>query len=142
MCKRFIDWLPLTQPQQGTQPATQACALTGWELNWRPFGAQAGAQSTESHPGRCSIHQPGLYLYFFKSLQTLLLHQCHAFQRYTEDLLFYNRLPGTWFFRLVHFWCHHSVLGLRVVGLINSTPEKCTSWKLAHGNLIQKNAII
>ena len=29
MCKRDINWLPLTHPQLGTWPATQACALTG-----------------------------------------------------------------------------------------------------------------
>ena len=29
MRKRNIDWLPLTCPQLGTWPATQACALTG-----------------------------------------------------------------------------------------------------------------
>ena len=28
-----------------------------WESNWRPFGSQAGAQSTE-------LHQPGLYKNF------------------------------------------------------------------------------
>ena len=29
MCKRNTDWLPLTPPQPGTWPATQAHALTG-----------------------------------------------------------------------------------------------------------------
>ena len=29
MCERNISWLPLTCPQLGTWPATQACALTG-----------------------------------------------------------------------------------------------------------------
>ena len=29
MFKRNIDWLPLTHPQLGTWPTTQACALTG-----------------------------------------------------------------------------------------------------------------
>ena len=29
MCERYIDWLSLAHPQQGTWPATQACALTG-----------------------------------------------------------------------------------------------------------------
>ena len=29
MCKRYMDWLPLTCPQLGTWPLTQACALTG-----------------------------------------------------------------------------------------------------------------
>ena len=27
MCKRYMDWLPLTCPQLGAWPATQACAL-------------------------------------------------------------------------------------------------------------------
>ena len=31
MCERYINWLPLTCPQLGTWPATQACALT---RNW------------------------------------------------------------------------------------------------------------
>ena len=39
-----------------TWPATQACALD-WELNQRPFGSQAGTQSTEPH-------QPGLSMDF------------------------------------------------------------------------------
>ena len=29
MCERNSDWLPLSHPQLGTWPATQACALTG-----------------------------------------------------------------------------------------------------------------
>ena len=29
MCERYIDWLSLSCPQPGTQPVTQACALTG-----------------------------------------------------------------------------------------------------------------
>ena len=29
MCDRYIAWLPLTGPQSGTWPATQACAMTG-----------------------------------------------------------------------------------------------------------------
>ena len=29
MCERNINWLPLSCPQLGTQPTTQACALTG-----------------------------------------------------------------------------------------------------------------
>ena len=28
-CERYIDWLPLTLPQLGTWPTTQACALSG-----------------------------------------------------------------------------------------------------------------
>ena len=39
-------WLPLVRPLLGAWPATQACALD-WELNQRPFGSQAGTQSTE-----------------------------------------------------------------------------------------------
>ena len=37
-------------------PSTQACMLD-WESNWKPFGSQARAQSTE-------LHQPGLYHIF------------------------------------------------------------------------------
>ena len=29
MCKRYINWLPLSHPQLGSWPTTQACALTG-----------------------------------------------------------------------------------------------------------------
>ena len=29
MCERYINRLPLTCPQLGTRPTTQACALTG-----------------------------------------------------------------------------------------------------------------
>ena len=46
------DWLPLTCPQLGTQPATQV--HPDWESNWQPFGSQTVVtQSTEPH-------QPGL----------------------------------------------------------------------------------
>ena len=48
--------LSLTHPLLGTWPTTQACACD-WESNWRPFGSQAGTQSTEPH-------QPGSNLYF------------------------------------------------------------------------------
>ena len=41
-------WLPLARPLLGTWPVTQACALD-CESNRRPFGSQAGAQSTEPH---------------------------------------------------------------------------------------------
>ena len=36
MCERHMDQLPLTHPQLGTKPETQACALTGnrtWDLS-------------------------------------------------------------------------------------------------------------
>ena len=49
MCKRYISWLPLTGPDPGTWPATQACAQLGIH--------QAGTQSTEPH-------QPGLSFFF------------------------------------------------------------------------------
>ena len=42
MCKRNIDWLPLTHPQLGVWPATQACAL-----NHQPFSLQDDTQPTE-----------------------------------------------------------------------------------------------
>ena len=42
---------PLVGPPLGTWPATQMCP--GWEPNQRPFGLQAGTQSTEpQQPGR------------------------------------------------------------------------------------------
>ena len=54
--ERNMDWLPLSSPGQGTLPTTQACAVT--RLNWRPFGSQTGAESTEPH-------HPGLSSYYF-----------------------------------------------------------------------------
>ena len=48
MCKRNMDRLPLTCPQLGTWPTTQACALTG-NRTGQPFGLQDDAQSTEPH---------------------------------------------------------------------------------------------
>ena len=42
MCKRNMDRLPLTRPQLGTWPATQACALTG------------------NHTSNLSVHRPSL----------------------------------------------------------------------------------
>ena len=40
--------MPLADPQWGTWPATQACALTRNQTT-RPFGSQANAQPTEPH---------------------------------------------------------------------------------------------
>ena len=53
--KRNINvWLPLTHPQLGSWPTTQACALD-WESNQQPFDSQAGTQSTEPHQPGCSV---------------------------------------------------------------------------------------
>ena len=54
MHKRHIDWLPLSRPQLGTWPATQACALTWNHTSSRDM--QASTQSTEPH-------QPGMTLF-------------------------------------------------------------------------------
>ena len=51
-------WLPLLHPQLGTQPAPQACALTGNQTS-DPYAWQVGAQSTEPQ-------QPGLFSFIFK----------------------------------------------------------------------------
>ena len=44
-------WLPLTHPHLGTWPSNPGMC-PDWELNWRLFGSQACAQSTE-------LYQPG-----------------------------------------------------------------------------------
>ena len=50
MCERDIDQLPLTCPQPGGWPSTQA-ACSGWESNWRPVGL--GVMPTrQSHIGQ------------------------------------------------------------------------------------------
>ena len=54
MCEKNSDQLPLTCPQPGAWPATQAYALRGIE----PFRLQENAQPTE-------LHQSGLYLTVF-----------------------------------------------------------------------------
>ena len=70
MCKGYTDQLPLAWPKLGTQPATQACALTG---NWT---------------GNLSVHRPALnpmshtsqgYFYFLTSLlsQIRCVYLCH-----------------------------------------------------------------
>ena len=56
-------WLPPILPPLGTWPETQACALN-WEWNQRPFGSQAGTQSTGQH-------RPGLNVKF--SVKTLFV---------------------------------------------------------------------
>ena len=49
---RNIDWLPLTCPQLGTWPATQARALSG---NWTgDVLVLTGVQSTDPHQPGCS----------------------------------------------------------------------------------------
>ena len=47
-------WLPLPAPPTGDL-ARNPGMCPDWELNWQPFGSQAGTQSTEPH-------QPGLKL--------------------------------------------------------------------------------
>ena len=60
-------WLPFMHSLLETWPMIQACALD-WELNWWPFGSQAGTQSTKPH-------QPGPKI-FFKL--TLVLKSSHT----------------------------------------------------------------
>ena len=48
-------WLPLTHPRTGDL-ARNPGMCPDWESNLRPFGSQAGAQSTEPHhPGQGSV---------------------------------------------------------------------------------------
>ena len=47
-------WLPLTHPTTGDLAGNWHV----WDSNWRPFGSQAGTQSTEPH-------QPGLIVCYF-----------------------------------------------------------------------------
>ena len=51
MCDRYIDGLPLFKsPTRNLACNPGMCS--DWKLNWRPFGSQASAQSTEPHqPG-------------------------------------------------------------------------------------------
>ena len=44
--------MPLTCPLLGTWPATQACAGNRTQ---RPFGSEAGVQSTEPHQPECKF---------------------------------------------------------------------------------------
>ena len=48
-------------PYRGHDLAHNPGVCPDWELNWRPFGLQAGAQSAESH-------QPGLLHHTLKQL--------------------------------------------------------------------------
>ena len=53
--ERNIHWLPLTCPQLGTWPTTQASVLTGNQLDPQPCGSHTSAQSTEPRqPGHVS----------------------------------------------------------------------------------------
>ena len=73
MCERYISRLPLTHPQPGTQPTTQACALD-WKSNQGPFDFQAGTQCTESH-------QPGHPAYFTCEMFIQDFFFCSLFER-------------------------------------------------------------
>ena len=57
MDRNINVWLPLAHPPTGDL-ACNPGMCPDWESNWRPFGSQAGAQSTEPH-------QPGPYLFTF-----------------------------------------------------------------------------
>ena len=56
-CQRYIDGLPLTRPQLGTWPTTQARALTG------NFDSQVDAQAT-------GPHQPGPNFFFLITIHS------------------------------------------------------------------------
>ena len=65
--KRCIDWLPLARPQLGTQPAAQACALTG------------------NRTGDLSIHRPALNpLRYTSQDQSSLLTQLPVYRKYRD----------------------------------------------------------
>ena len=51
-------WVPLTCP--GPQQACNPGTCPDWELNWWPFGSQAGVQYTEPH-------QPGVFCFVLKA---------------------------------------------------------------------------
>ena len=69
MCKRHINWLPLTRPQLGTGPARKPDTCPDWESKWRPFNSQA-ALNPLSH-----ISQGGFFLLtlFITSMPVILL---------------------------------------------------------------------
>ena len=51
MCERYIGWLPHLPPVGDL--VCNPGVFPDWELNQRPFGSQAGTQSTEPHrPGQ------------------------------------------------------------------------------------------
>ena len=53
-------------------PASNPGMCPDWELNWRPFGSQAGTQSTELHPPGLSSFTT-VYLcesYFLDTMQS------------------------------------------------------------------------
>ena len=59
-------WMPLMHPPLRT------CMCPDWELNWRPFGSQAGTQHSEPH-------QPGPYTVLDIPLSTLYLTNLYFF---------------------------------------------------------------
>ena len=64
MCKRYTDQFSLTGDL-----SCNPDMCPDWESNWRPFGSQAGTQSTEPH-------QPGLYCYFILIFVLNILIKC------------------------------------------------------------------
>ena len=65
-----------------------------WELNQRPFGSQASAQSTEPH-------QPGLLLYFF----LFVIKVFPLFFRTLEEATFFSHSSKDVFFLFVCLFC-------------------------------------
>ena len=76
MCKRNISCLPLTHPQLGSWPKTQACALTGNQTDNLPSGLRDKARPIEPH-------QSGPYLFvnsFLKiSFTCLTVHSLEVY---------------------------------------------------------------
>ena len=71
-------------------PPTRALAgnpgmCPDWELNWQPFGSQAGAQTTESH-------QPGVESLFFRCT-TEIFNENNTLSRIIEEQAG-RRMPG------------------------------------------------
>ena len=52
MERNIYVWLPLTHPVLGTQPATQACALTGNQTGEAPVGGPALNPLSHSSQGK------------------------------------------------------------------------------------------
>ena len=83
VCQRYINWLPLTHPQLGTWPATQACALTGNQTHDLLVGRLV--VSPLSHTSQSSFYF--FLLHYFVPLQLSIMSVLVNLKLYCEPFI-------------------------------------------------------
>ena len=112
-------WLPLTRPLLGTW-SRDPWMCPDWESNKRPFGSQAGTQSTETHQPRLNIYVLKKSNFFNENfLRSSKFEACivlvasfknsFAYQAFHVRQSFYYEWDSPYFFHLFLSWSPKSL---------------------------------